>query len=145
MGVGEGVGFAVVGIVAGALVGAALPGRTIGGTVAGILAGMVGAVVGSAFGERLVPALTRIGGVIVQLVDIPGLIRVNLRHDRVTDAEPLALHPGATVASAAAELHNEIGTVCHGARLRGPSTRFDGQLVGREHRLQDGDTVEIVT
>ena len=75
---------------------------------------------------------------------LTGLLRVYLRHDHVTDAEPLALHPGATVADAAAEIHNTIGATCHGARLWGPSARFDGQLVGREHRLQDGDTVEIV-
>jgi uncharacterized protein len=76
---------------------------------------------------------------------LTGLIRVYLRHDHVTDAEPLALHPGATVADVATEIHKEIGAACHGARLWGPSARFDGQLVGREHRLQDGDTVEIVT
>lgn len=76
---------------------------------------------------------------------LTGLIRVYLRHDRVTEAEPLALRPGATVAEAAAEIHKAIGAACHGARLWGPSARFDGQLVGREHCLQDGDTVEVVT
>ncbi|MGI8916694.1 MAG: GTPase [Chloroflexota bacterium] len=75
---------------------------------------------------------------------LTGLIRVYLRHDRVTDEEPLALPPGATVADAAGKIHKEIVASCSGARLWGPSARFDGQLVGREHRLQDGDTVEIV-
>jgi hypothetical protein len=76
---------------------------------------------------------------------LTGLIRVYLRHDRATDAEPLALQPGATVADAATAIHKAVGAACHGGRLWGPSSRFDGQLVGREHRLQDGDTVEVVT
>ncbi|GEM_PF-5358461 len=61
------------------------------------------------------------------------------------DAVPLAVHSGATVADAAAALHKALGTACHVARLWGPPARFDGQLVGREHRLQDDDTVEIVS
>ena len=31
-----------------------------------------------------------------------------------------------------------------GARIWGPSARFDGQKVGREHRVLDGDTVELL-
>jgi len=31
-----------------------------------------------------------------------------------------------------------------GARLWGPTARFDGQRVGREQELQDGDIVEIL-
>jgi ribosome-interacting GTPase 1 len=32
-----------------------------------------------------------------------------------------------------------------GARLWGPSARFDGQRVGRDHVVADGDVVEILT
>ena len=32
----------------------------------------------------------------------------------------------------------------NGARVWGPSARFDGQRVGRDHEVQDGDTVEIL-
>ena len=34
---------------------------------------------------------------------------------------------------------------CRGARVWGPSARFAGQLVGREHEVMDGDQVEVVT
>ena len=75
---------------------------------------------------------------------LTGPIRVCLRHDGRVDDEPLALEPGATVADVAAQIHKGLGASCRGARLWGPSARFPGQQVGRDHRVQDGDTVEIV-
>jgi small GTP-binding protein len=75
---------------------------------------------------------------------LTGLIRVYLRHDRRTDEEPLALQPGATVADVARAIHKSIGATCRGARIWGPSARFDGQQVGRDHRVRDGDVVEII-
>lgn len=75
---------------------------------------------------------------------LTGLIRVYLRHDGITDEEPLALKPGATMADAATKIHKDIGASFRSARLWGPSARFDGQQVGRNHHLQDGDTVEII-
>lgn len=75
---------------------------------------------------------------------LTGLVRVYLRHQGKTDEEPLALEPGATVADVASEIHNTLAAQFRGARLWGPSARFDGQLVGREHQVQDGDTVEII-
>ena len=75
---------------------------------------------------------------------LTGLLRVYLQRDGVRDAEPLALRPGATVLDAARAIHNQLAAACRGARVWGPSARFDGQVVGREHRLVDGDTVEIV-
>ena len=74
---------------------------------------------------------------------LTGLIRVYLRHDRRVDEEPLALRPGATVADVAAAIHKGLGAACRTARLWGPSARFEGQQVGRNHRVQDGDTVAI--
>jgi small GTP-binding protein len=76
---------------------------------------------------------------------LTGLMRVYLRRDGETAAEPLALQPGATVEDVAAEIHKDIAEACRGARIWGPSARFGGQLVGREHSVHDGDTVEIVT
>ena len=73
-----------------------------------------------------------------------GLVRVTLRHGRVTDAEPLALEPGATVADAAAKVHRDLGASVRGARIWGPSALFDGQRVGRDHPLRDGDAVEFI-
>lgn len=75
---------------------------------------------------------------------LTGLIRVYLRQGRVLDDEPLALAPDATVAGAARAIHKDLGESCRGARLWGPSARFDGQQVGRGQRLQDGDAVEIL-
>jgi hypothetical protein len=75
---------------------------------------------------------------------LTGLIRVRLRHGGEVDEEPLALPRGATVADAADRIHHELGTTAAGARLWGPSARFQGQRVGRAHVVADGDEVEIV-
>ncbi len=75
---------------------------------------------------------------------LTGLIRVYLSHRGDGGGEPLALLPGATVADVADEIHHELGATCTGARIRGPSARFDGQRVGRAHVVADGDTVEIL-
>jgi len=51
---------------------------------------------------------------------------------------------GATVADVADSVHHELGASFSGARVWGPSARFEGQRVGREHAVQDRDTVEIL-
>ncbi|TMM06155.1 MAG: TGS domain-containing protein [Actinobacteria bacterium] len=76
---------------------------------------------------------------------LTGLIRVHLRKSGEIDGEPLALHAGATVADVADAIHHELGEACIGALLWGPSGRFPGQRVGREHVVVDGDAVEILT
>ena len=73
-----------------------------------------------------------------------GLIRVFLRHDGEVGDEVLALLPGATVADVAARIHRDLGATFRAARLWGSSALFDGQRVGREHVVHDGDTVEIM-
>ena len=73
-----------------------------------------------------------------------GLIRVYLRANGSTDEEPLALHPPATVVEVADAVHHELADACTGARVWGPSARFDGQRVGRDHEVADGDVVEIL-
>jgi ribosome-interacting GTPase 1 len=71
---------------------------------------------------------------------LTGLMRVYLR-----DGEhPIALHPPATVLDVADAIHHDLGARCTGARVWGPSVRFDGQQVGRAHTLLDGDAVEIL-
>lgn len=75
---------------------------------------------------------------------LTGLIRVHLRADGEVDPAPLALEPGATVVTVADAVHHDLGQTCRGARIWGPSARFDGQRVGRDHQVADGDTVEIV-
>jgi small GTP-binding protein len=76
---------------------------------------------------------------------LTGLIRIHLRHDGVADDEPIALHPGATIADVAGGIHHELGSRCVGARVWGPSARFEGQRVGRAHVVRDGDAVEVLT
>ena len=75
---------------------------------------------------------------------LTGLIRVRLRNNGAVDPEPLALDPGATVADVAAWVHHELAASFSGARVWGASARFDGQRVGRDHPVQDGDVVEIL-
>jgi hypothetical protein len=78
------------------------------------------------------------------LWELTGLIRIYLRSPGLDDAEPHALSPGATVVDAARLVHHSLADTCTGARITGPSAKFDHQRVGREHVLAEGDTVEIV-
>ena len=60
-------------------------------------------------------------------------------------AEAVPLHPPATVADVAHAIHRELGRTCIGARVWGPSARFDAQRVGRGHVVADGDVIEVLT
>jgi ribosome-interacting GTPase 1 len=71
---------------------------------------------------------------------LTGLLRVYLRDGE----DPVALRPPVTVADVADSIHHALGERCVGARVWGPSARFDGQRVGPAHALADGDTVEIL-
>jgi small GTP-binding protein len=75
---------------------------------------------------------------------LTGLIRVWLRKNGATDSDPLALAPGATVGHVADSVHHDLGATFSGGRVWGASARFDGQRVGGDHPLLDGDVVEIV-
>ena len=76
---------------------------------------------------------------------LTGLIRIFLRHLGEEEGDPIALRPPSTVAGVADAIHHELAAECRGARVWGASARFDGQRVGREHVLADGDAVEILT
>jgi uncharacterized protein len=75
---------------------------------------------------------------------LTSLVRIRLRTGGVTAEEPLALPSGATAADVADAVHHDLAAAMIGARVWGPSARFDGQRVGREHAVQDGDVVEIL-
>jgi small GTP-binding protein len=75
--------------------------------------------------------------------ELTGLIRVHLRHGDEVTQHPVALRPPVTVAGVAHTIHHELGDGCTGGRVWGPSARFPGQHVGRNHPLRDGDEVEI--
>ena len=76
---------------------------------------------------------------------LTGLIRVHLRHGDQLMANPVALRPPVTVADAAHTIHHDLGDGCTGGRIWGPSARFPGQQVGRNHVLHDGDQLAIET
>ena len=107
--------------------------------------------------ERIRAAFPRLEVVPVSVLDEPsldafrdaawrltGLIRIYLRTLGETDPEPLALDPGATVETVADWVHHDLAATFTGARVWGPSARFDGQRVGRDHAVLDGDVVEIL-
>jgi small GTP-binding protein len=71
---------------------------------------------------------------------LTGLVRVYL----VDGEDPVALRPPARVVDVADSIHHELGARCVGARVWGPSARFDGQRIGRMHVLADGDSVQIL-
>jgi hypothetical protein len=55
---------------------------------------------------------------------------------------PFTLHPGETVEHVARLVHKDVAQTLRYARVWGKSG-FDGQQVGREHPLADGDVVEL--
>jgi small GTP-binding protein len=75
---------------------------------------------------------------------LTGLIRVYLRHHGEIDGDPVALYPPATVLDVARSIHHDLERTCRGARVWGPSARFEGQRVGRDHPVADGDAVEVL-
>ena len=75
---------------------------------------------------------------------LTGLIRIRLRKDGAVDEEPVALPPGSTVTDVADRVHHHLGASLSGGRIWGGSARFDGQRVGRDHVVEDGDIVEVL-
>src|SRR5437868_712563 len=69
---------------------------------------------------------------------LTGLIRVHARQG----GDPFALPAGSTVLDVAAAIHSELARDFKGARVWGPSARFEGQRVGRDHVVLEGDTIE---
>lgn len=105
--------------------------------------------------RRAVPDLPVVG---VSILDEPsldgfrdavwgltGLVRVFTRRPDSADKDPLAVRTGATVADVAKTLHAELGAACRGGHVWGSSARFPGQLVGRGHRVEEDDVIEVIT
>jgi len=57
--------------------------------------------------------------------------------------KPLIVKKGSKVLGVAERIHKDFGKKFEYARLWGPSARFDGQKVGGEKVLKDGDIVEL--
>ncbi len=57
--------------------------------------------------------------------------------------DPVVLPEGSTVAEAADQIHKELAQGLKFAVLWGRSGKFEGQRVGRNHQLTDGDVIEL--
>ena len=75
---------------------------------------------------------------------LTGLIRVYLRRDKQVAKEAVALAQGATVADVAARVHRGLSARLRGARVWGHGARFDGQQIGRDQPVHDGDLLELL-
>ncbi len=74
-----------------------------------------------------------------------GLMRVYMKKiGKDPDTEkPLIVRKGSRIKNIAERIHKDFGKNLEYARLWGPSARFDGQKVGGEKVLKDGDIVEL--
>ena len=73
------------------------------------------------------------------------LIRVYTDTDTDTDAdkEPMVLKKGSTVRDFCRRIHRDFEEKFRFARIWGSSVRYDGQLVGLGHVLNDEDTIKV--
>lgn len=76
---------------------------------------------------------------------LTGLVRVRLRAGGDVEGDPVAVPAGSTIVDVARVLHHDLAERCVGARVWGPSARFEGQRVGRDHVVGGGDAVELLT
>ena len=67
------------------------------------------------------------------------------KKDAVQRGAPFVLPQGSTVADASAYVHKDLVRSLKYAILWGRSGKFEGQHVGRDHRLHDGDLIELHT
>ncbi len=58
--------------------------------------------------------------------------------------EPLLVKGGSTVSDVCEMLHRDLRRKFRYALIWGPSSRFPGQTVGADHRMEDGDILSIV-
>jgi ribosome-interacting GTPase 1 len=113
-----------------------------------------GLVAATRYDETSVPDLARLRSAVPDLEVIPvsildddsmtvlragilrlsGLIRVYLRKDGHDDKVPMCFRPPVTVVEVANAIHHEVGRLCRGARICGPSARFPGQRFGSRSR-----------
>ncbi|MBS1250044.1 MAG: GTPase Obg [Chloroflexi bacterium] len=80
------------------------------------------------------------------IFDWLGIVRV---YSQTSGAEPdfsapFVVYKGCTVEEFAGKIHKDFLETLKTARVWGESADFEGQMVSREHVLQDGDVVELV-
>ena len=74
-----------------------------------------------------------------------GLIRIYTQRDGVKAEKPIVVEKGCTVKEIARIIHRELAERMRYARVWGKSVKIQGQQVGPEHILEDGDVIEIYT
>ncbi len=81
-----------------------------------------------------------------EIFDKLALIRIYLKpQGRKADyEEPLIVRKGSTVKEVAGKLHREFVRNFRHAKVWGSSVKFEGQKVGLEHVLNDGDVLRII-
>ncbi|OYT55623.1 MAG: GTP-binding protein [Candidatus Hecatellales archaeon ex4484_218] len=86
--------------------------------------------------------LEKLGFEIFSLLDI---LRVYTKHPakKEPSTEPIILKNGATVLDVAKEIHSSLYKKFGYAKIWGPSAKYEGEKVGGDHMLMDGDIVEI--
>ena len=67
------------------------------------------------------------------------------KKDDVQRGAPFVLPEGSTVADASDNVHKDLARSLKYAVLWGLSGKFEGQHVGRDHQLHDGDLIELHT
>ncbi len=76
--------------------------------------------------------------------EMVSLMRVFSKQGDRQDERPFIIPRGSTVRELAAFIHKELEQKLTKAAVWGPSAKFPGQLVGKDHVLQDCDRVELV-
>ena len=79
-----------------------------------------------------------------------GIIRVYTKSpqqkmEEIKRGATFVLPQGSTIADASAYVHKDLVRSLKYAVLWGLSGKFEGQRVGRDHRLHDGDLIEVHT
>lgn len=74
-----------------------------------------------------------------------GLMRVYTKKtgEEPDRQNPLIIKKGSRISDAAEKIHGDLAGNLEYARIWGPSSRFPGQRVGPDRRLEDGDVVEL--
>jgi small GTP-binding protein len=75
--------------------------------------------------------------------DVSGLMRAYTSAS--PDKDPLVIDQGSTVLEAAMRIHSDFAKKFKYARVWGKSVKYEGQRVGKDHVLVDGDIFELNT
>ncbi len=86
--------------------------------------------------------LEELGDRIFQML---GIVRIYAKEPSAKEpsGKPIVVRDGTTVLEAAGNLHSRLSRKFRYAKIWGRSAKYPGQKVGSDHRLRDGDIVEI--